>query len=56
MRCKHCITHPKLIQSGWSDPAYRCPVCGQLYWVRDGNYYYEKPEDHGKKGRVPPDP
>lgn len=49
MKCTRCIMHPKLRQSGWSDPAWFCPVCKQPWWERDGKFYYEKPEEDEKK-------
>lgn len=31
-RCDHCVTKPKLIQSGEGEPkSLKCPVCKQLF-------------------------
>ncbi len=48
MKCTRCIMHPKLRQSGWSDPAWICPVCKQSWWERDGKFHYEEPENEKK--------
>ena len=32
MKCKNCVTHPELRQSGWPEPKdYICPVCSDYY-------------------------
>jgi len=42
LRCKHCVTHPELIQTGNSDPmSLKCPVCKATF-SSDGVIYDEK--------------
>lgn len=42
MRCKTCVTHPELRQSGWPPPKdYKCPVCDTYYYGKTG----ERTED-----------
>lgn len=52
-KCTKCVTNPELVHSGWSDPAYICPVCKQSWWERNGKFYYEKPEESEKKSSTP---
>ena len=53
-KCRKCAVAPRLRQTGWSDPAWQCPVCEQPYWEVDGRMLMEKPAEVDKPASLPP--
>lgn len=51
-RCPTCVTHPVLVQSGYSrEKSLRCPVC-KVYFDDKGNKY--DPDSKSRKGNKNP--